>query len=127
MESSEETVEILKRISNDIHAMRMSTNKLARNLYLQDLSRIASTAERQEIWRKCEGVLSTEQISTTIGVAIRTVQYFVQEAERAGLIEYVKRGYPKRVDDFNIIPAEWKPFSKAVAPPPQETLTGKVE
>lgn len=118
MPDENQVVELLGRMSDDLRALRKSVTRLARESYKQDLVRIASTPERQEMWRLCDGTLSNEEIAKRIGVKLRTVQYFVQEAEKAGLIEMAKRGYPKRTDDFNIVPEEWKPYRKpAVAQP----------
>jgi len=109
----DQTVELLRRISEDIHAIRLLTTRLVRDSYRQDLERIASTPERQEIWRQCNGSLSTEEIAKRVGVSIRTIQYFLQEAEKARLVVFVKRGYPKRTDDYDVIPPEWKPYKRA--------------
>jgi len=83
---------------------------LVRDLYRRDLERVASTPERQEMWRLCDGTLSSKKIANKVGVSVRTVQYFLNEARKAGLIAFLRRGYPKRTDDFDVIPPEWKPY-----------------
>lgn len=111
MESSE-VAEILKRISDSLDSIREHTKRLARSSYKEDLEKIASTSQRQEMWRLCNGVLSTEDIAKRIGVSTRTVQYFIEEAEKSGLVKSYRRGYPKRIEDFDEIPSEWKPYRR---------------
>lgn len=110
--STEEDIEILRRISNSLDAIREHTRRLARSSYREDLEKAASTSQRQEMWRLCDGTLSTEDIAKKIGVSTRTVQYFVEEAEKKGLIKSYRRGYPKRNEEFDEIPTEWKPYKK---------------
>lgn len=85
---------------------------MARDSYRRDLEKIANTPARQEIWRLCDGNRSNEEIAKSIGITLRAVQYFVQDAEKKGLITMPKRGYPKRTDTFDEIPVEWKPYKK---------------
>jgi predicted DNA-binding protein (UPF0251 family) len=109
---TEEAVEILRRISTSLDAIREHTRRLARSSYKDDLEKVASTPQRQEMWRLCDGTLTTEDIARKIGVSTRTVQYFVEAAERTGLVKSHRRGYPKRNEDFDEIPSEWKPYRK---------------
>ena len=106
-------IDFLKTISEDIHWMRKDIARLARKSYLDDLEKVASTSARQEIWRQCNGTLSSEEIARKIGITLRSVQYFVQDAERKGLITVPKRGYPRRTDSFDEIPAGWKSYKKS--------------
>jgi len=106
-------VEVLKTMSEDIRWMRKDIARLARKSYREDLEKVANTPARQEIWRLCDGTFSSEEIAKKIGITTRSVQYFVQDAEKKGLITALKRGYPKRPDSFDEIPAEWKPFKKS--------------
>ncbi len=110
--SEQVLIDLLKAISEDIHWIRVDMARLARDSYRQDLEKIANTPARQEIWRLCDGNLSNEEIAKRIGVTLRAVQYFVQDAEKRGLVTMPKRGYPKRPDTFDEIPAEWKPYKK---------------
>lgn len=100
-------------ISEDLHWIRKDIARLARDSYRKDLDRVANTPVRQEIWRLCGGDLSTDEIAKKIGISSRAVQYFVQDADKLGLIITPKRGYPKRPDSFDVIPTEWKPFKKS--------------
>jgi len=93
--------------------MRKDIARMARKTYREDLDKVANTSVRQEIWRLCDGTLSSENIAKEIGVTTRSVQYFVQDAEKKGLITALKRGYPKRPDSFDEIPVEWKPYKKS--------------
>lgn len=108
-----EVVEILRRISASLDAIRVHTRRLSRASYKEDLGKVASTPQRQEMWRLCDGTLSTEDIAKKIGVSTRTVQYFVEEAEKVGLVKSYRRGYPKRNEDYEEIPSEWKPYKRA--------------
>jgi len=109
---TEELADILRRISTNLDAIREHTKRLARSSYREDLEKAASTPQRQEMWRLCDGTLGSEDIAKKIGVSTRTVQYFIEEAEKAGLIKSYRRGYPKRNEDFDEIPSEWKPYRK---------------
>lgn len=109
--------EQLRQISEDIRAIRNYVRLQSRTAISASLREIAKTDERQQMWRMFEGVKSTEQIAKEICVSIRSVQYFVQEADDAGLLLTEKRGYPKRVE--NIIPSDWKPWKAKVQPEPQ--------
>lgn len=110
MEDENTVAELLTGVAQDLHAIRRNVARLARESYRQDLLRIASTSQRQEIWRLADGSLNTEAIATKAAIPLRTVQYFIQEAEKAGLIETAKRGFPKRTSDYDEIPSEWKPY-----------------
>jgi len=112
--TDEQTAELLKKISEDVHAIRLLTTRLVRDSYKKELERIANTPERKEIWRLCDGTLSTKEIAKEVGVSIRTVQYFLQEAEKERLVVFLKRGYPKRTDDFDVVPPEWKSYKRPV-------------
>lgn len=109
----QDLTELAKIISEDIHWIRKDIARLARGSYMQDLEKIANTRARQEIWRLCDGSLNNDEIAKKIGITLRAVQYFVQEAETKGLITAPKRGYPKRSDSFDEIPVEWKPYKKS--------------
>lgn len=103
----------LKTISEDIHWIRKDIARLARKSYLEDLEKVANTPARQEIWRQCDGSLSSDEIAKKIGITTRSVQYFVQDAEKKGLTTSLKRGYPIRTDSFDEIPVDWKPYKKS--------------
>lgn len=121
---TEEEIEILRRISASLDAIREHTRRLARSSYKEDLEKVASTPQRQEMWRLCDGTLRTEDIARKIGASIRTVQYFFEEAEKMGLIKSYRRGYPRRNEDFDEIPSEWKPYRKSVEEKPEVSQKG---
>lgn len=116
MEPSNEIADLLRQIRNDLQAVRNHTRRLARGSYLEDLRRVASTPQRQEIWRLSDGTRTTQEIASLIGVSLRAVQYFVDDSQKLGLIVALKRGYPKRTEDFNEIPVDWAPYRKSVTP-----------
>ena len=73
---------------------------------LEDAVRkIATTRERRKIWILSDGLRKTDDIARLSVTAVRTVQLFVQEADRAGLMDSSRRGYPKR--RFETIPSDW--------------------
>lgn len=118
--SEQVLAELLKTIGEDIRRMRMDISRLARDSYRQDLEKVANTPARQEMWRLCDGTLGNEEIAKKIGVTLRAVQYFIQDAEKKGLVIFPRRGYPKRTDSFDEIPVEWKPYKKPEGPAPAQ-------
>lgn len=119
--SEDALIDVLNTIREDIHWMRRDVARMARDSYREDLERVANTSVRHEIWRLCDGSRSSDEIAKKIGITTRSVQYFMQDTEKAGLIIHVKRGYPKRTDSFDEIPGEWKPYKKTQETPNVET------
>lgn len=114
--SESDLANLFRAIGDDIRRIRIDMARLARSSYRQDLENVANTPVRQEIWRLCDGVLNNDEIAKKVGVTLRAVQYFVQDAEKKGLIISQRRGYPKRTDSFDEIPVEWKPYKKSETP-----------
>jgi DNA-binding CsgD family transcriptional regulator len=108
--ANNEEIELLKQISSDLRELKRHLRFLSRDSITTMLNKVATTAERQEMWRLADGTRGNEEIAKQIGVSLRSVQYFVQEAENVGLITSERRGYPKRVEE--IIPKEWKPWKQ---------------
>ncbi|MGE5533361.1 MAG: winged helix-turn-helix transcriptional regulator [Bacillota bacterium] len=100
--------EISKNVLKELGEIKTYLRFLARGAITTELSKVASTPDRQQIWRLADGSLSNEQIADKVGVSLRAVQYFVEESETKGLIKLEKRGYPRRIEE--IIPTEWKPW-----------------
>jgi biotin operon repressor len=122
----DEKLELLKQLSSDIRELKRYLRFLSADAISTMLNKVATTPERQQIWRLADGSHSNEEIASQIGVSLRTVQYFVQEAENAGLIISEKRGYPKRVEE--IIPKEWKSWKQMRGktkgqPEPEEAMS----
>lgn len=113
--TDEALIDLAKTLVEDIRQIRLDTARLARGSYKEDLGKVANTPVRQEIWRLCDGTLSNEDIAKKIGVTLRAVQYFVQDAEKIGLVIVKRRGYPKRNESFDEVPSEWKPFKQQPA------------
>jgi len=122
--TDQDLIDLLKTIGEDIRWIRKDIARLARDSYRQDLEKVTNTSARQEIWRLCGSSLNNDEIAKKIGITLRAVQYFVQEAETKGLITTLKRGYPKRSDNFDEIPAEWKPYKKSEVPVTADVETG---
>lgn len=85
------------------------------------IQRLATTKERRKVWILSDGQRKTEEVSRLSGSALRTVQVFIQEADRAGLMDTNRRGYPRR--RFDVIPTGWVSETEEVqaaleAPPP---------
>jgi hypothetical protein len=112
-------MELLNRMSDDLHSIRLLMARLCRDSFAKDLETVASTPERQEMWRLSDGTRNTEEIAKGASASIRSVQYFLQDAEKKGLVQYIKRGYPKRADYFDEIPSSWKSFKKPQGQQPQ--------
>jgi hypothetical protein len=116
----DEMILLLKKIAEDIRSVKAYARFQARDAITVVLSKIATTPDRQQMWRLADGSLSNDQISKQVGVTLRSVQYFVQEAESAGLFVTEKRGYPKRVED--VFPIDWKTWKpKKSEEKPQDT------
>ena len=111
--SQDNLIDLVKTMSDDIYRMRKDISRLARQSYREDLKTLTHTSARQEMWRLADGTLSSEEIAKKIKVSVRAVQYFIQDAEKKGLIIFLKRGYPKRTDSFDEVPAEWKQYKKS--------------
>jgi transposase len=110
--------EVNEALAEELKEITRYLKVLSANAVMNLINKIATTPERQQMWRLADGSLSNEEIAKQIGVTLRTVQYFVQEAENTGLLVTEKRGYPKRIED--IFPKEWKPWK-----PSKEKITGQ--
>lgn len=106
-----DVIRLINKIGDDLETIKRLLRIQGRPAASNLLDEIATTTERQQMWRLADGTLSNEQISEKVGVALRSVQYFMQEAENVGLIFMAKRGYPRRVED--IIPSHWKSAKKS--------------
>jgi hypothetical protein len=127
-EENGDILRALKNISEDVKAIRTYALLQARLAIIALLGEIAKTPERQQIWRLCDGTRSTEQISSEIGISIRSVQYFIQDADQAGLLVIERRGYPKRIE--NVIPSAWKAWRRKKSldeTPPRQQDNGGME
>ena len=99
---NEETVNaIIERLTRIERFLKF----IARPSMIEEIKRIATTEKRQLMWILCNGKNSTEDIARCVEASVRAVQYFIDEAEQAGLIEFEKRGYPKRICD--VFPPDW--------------------
>jgi len=98
--------EILLKILEEISKIRQLVEILAIDALKRDLEKVATTNERKKIWALCNGSLSTEEIAKKVNVTTRAVQIFVKELQKLDLIEFERRGYPKRKVDY--VPPEWR-------------------
>ena len=120
---------ILRKIQEDLDDIKVLQRIGVRSAVESILKVVASSPERQQMWRLADGTLSNDQIAERVGVTLRTVQYFVEDADKNDLLTMPRRGYPKRVVD--IIPADWKPWkpkkAAAESQPAQEPASEKME
>lgn len=118
--------ERLKPFLTELEELKRYLKVLSANAVLNLLENVATTPERQQIWRLADGNRSNDEIAKQIDITLRAVQYFVQEAESMGLVVYVKRGHPRRIQD--IIPKDWKPWKPSKGKqPPSSTVEGTTE
>ena len=126
MDSEDEMLSLLKKMAEDIKVIKSYTRFQARDAIESVLNKIATTPERQQMWRLFDGTVSNEAIAKLIGVTLRSVQYFVQDAEGEGLVYAEKRGFTKRTEDvFPIEWKSWKPKKVEVQPQLQLQETGE--
>jgi hypothetical protein len=127
--SGDEVKKVLEKIREDLAEIKIYQRIAVRSAVETTLNSIASTPDRQQMWRLADGTLSNDQIADMVGVTLRSVQYFVEDAEKNGLVTMVKRGYPKHVVD--LIPVNWKPWKPKKAAvqqqPSQKAVNEKTE
>lgn len=92
--------EVNEKIYEELLKIRQLLERLARRSLKEDLESIASTNERKRIWALCDGLISTTEIASKVGVSQRAVQIFINELQVKDLITIEKRGYPKRKYDY---------------------------
>lgn len=97
---------LLERILTELVEIKQILLLNSREVLKNELNELASTNERKEIWGLLDGLTSTTEISKTVGVSTRTVQFFVSQLEEKELVITEKRGYPKRRMDY--IPSDWQ-------------------
>ncbi len=114
--------DLLKRTNSLLESIRRVLEIQARPAVLDEISKVASTSERRKVWILSDGSLNTNEIAARSGAKLRTVQAFVQECTRAGLMISGKRGYPSRAMD--LVPNGWGEVGELekVTAPPQEQL-----
>jgi len=87
----------------------------------KELSKIATTDERKEIWVLIDGVKLPTDLAKDVGVSVRSINRFLAMAEKAGLIENPWGKPPKRKIDY--VPAKWVELIKL----PEEEEKGVAE
>jgi len=109
--------DLLSKISKDISALRHLKEMELKDLIVREVERVASTPARKKMWFLSDGTLGTMDIAGKVGVNVRSVQRFLQDATKAGLIILDKRGQATRALDW--APLEWSEIL-----PEQETNEG---
>ena len=97
--------ETIERIYEEVLKIRSLLERLARKELREDLEQVANTPQRRKIWILCDGMTSTKDISSKVGLSQRAVQIFINELKKKDLITIEKRGFPKRKYDY--IPSDW--------------------
>jgi hypothetical protein len=70
-----------------------------------ELIKLASTDDRKRMWILIDGNRMTKDISQRTGMAIRTVDLFLQQANKAGFIDNPPRKPPVKL--INYTPIKW--------------------
>ncbi|MCW3130702.1 MAG: hypothetical protein OCU20_07980 [Methanophagales archaeon] len=96
---------IMEEVREEVSKIRTLLEFIARGNLKEELEKIATTPERKKIWALCDGSLNTEKIAEKIGRTQRMVQQVIRELGEADLIEFERRGYPKR--RFDYVPSDW--------------------
>src|SRR6266581_4898374 len=96
---------VLERIESKLQGIYRLLELQSRPQLDAALRKIATTKERRKCWMLADGERKTDEIARLSGAAPRTVQLFFQEAERAGLVDTGRRGYPRK--RYEIIPSDW--------------------
>jgi hypothetical protein len=114
--------DLLRRTNSLLESIRRVLEIQARPAILEEISKLASTPERRKIWILSDGSLKTEDLAARSGAKLRTVQAFVQECARAGLVISSKRGYPARAMD--LVPEGWEELRELekIAASPEERV-----
>lgn len=114
-----DTDTLLRSMNAKLEGIYLLLKVQTRPLVEAEVAKVASTKERRKAWILSDGQRKTEEIARLSGAALRTIQIFVQEAERLELMDTGKRGYPKR--RLDVIPATWdserQEIELAIAPP----------
>ena len=92
-----EIEEYLRSILEELYSVRRVLELIAREQIAQTVRGLVSTKWRERMWRLMDGTHSTSDIASKAKVSARAVQLFAKELEKAGLIEFRARGYPRRV------------------------------
>src|SRR5437899_1043551 len=81
---TEDQSDLLSKISEDIAALRHLKEMELRDLIVSEVERVASTPARKKMWFLSDGTLGTGDIAGKLGVNVRSVQRFLQDATKAG-------------------------------------------
>ncbi len=98
--------QIMEEVSKQLGEIKQLLLVMARNDIQNELEAIITTDEKKKIWALCDGINTTNEISTKAKVSIRYVQLIIKDLQNASLISVEKRGIPKRVFDY--VPKNWR-------------------
>lgn len=96
----------LERLTEEVVNVRHLLEILARDSLKKEIEAVATTSERRRVYALSDGQTSNEQISTKVGVSVRSVQDVVKKLVEMDLVTMVRRGFPKR--RFDWVPPDWR-------------------
>lgn len=70
----------------------------------RELAKVASSDDRKRMWILLDGKHTTKDIASEVKVTPRAVRYFLADAERIGLVDFVN-DFPRRRLDY--VPPSW--------------------
>lgn len=97
--------EINEKIYEELIKIRNLLERIAGSEIHKDLENVATTNQRKRMWSLFNGINSTTEIATNVGVSQRAVQIFVKDLQSKDLVVTERRGYPKR--KFDYVPSSW--------------------
>lgn len=102
---SEEMLAELRRIGEQLESLKTLKELEMKEAISTAVTNLASTSARKRMWTLCDGAIGTSEIAKKTQVNVRSVQYFLQEGTKAGLIGINRKGRPFR--KFDWVPSEW--------------------
>jgi len=71
----------------------------------KELSKLVTSDERKKIWVLIDGKRSTKEIAKIVGVAVRSVNRFLDIGEKMGFVENEWGKPPRKIVDYT--PSSW--------------------
>jgi hypothetical protein len=106
---SEEMLVELRRISQRLESLQKLKELEMKDVVSAAVQDLASTPARKRMWLLCDGTRGTSEIAKDIDVNVRSVQYFIQEGTKGGLLGVNQKGQPYR--KFDWVSTEWAEVS----------------
>lgn len=110
-----EETELLKEIKEMLKSLKLLKELELRTSITNEIEKIASTVQRKKMWVLSNGIRSYDEIAKLVGVSSRAVQYFLEDGQKAGLVNIKSRGIPMRAIDW--IPPNWNMNEESLTKP----------